>query len=418
MTSESTGKPDLLFLTQRLPYPPNKGEKIRQYQILRHLAASFTIDLGCLIDDPADIQYIDAVKELCREVYTPVIDRRLASLTCLSGLLTGEPLSVTFFHHAGLQRWVRETVCRVRPKVIFVISSNMAPYALALARTGVRVVDLVDVDSEKWRAYADTACWPLRVIYRREWRKVSALERQIVRECDHALFASDAEAAVMSRQTPDYARWIIGLSNGVDYMFFDPAACYGSPFEGDQPTFVFTGTMDYPPNIDAVRWFAYDILPLIRKTLPEARFCVVGNHPAPAVLHLREIEGVTVTGWVADVRPYLAHAVVAVAPMRIARGIQNKVLEAMAMGRPVVVTEGALEGIEAEPNVHLLRADDPHAFAAACLRLAGPEGAVFGTAARERVIARYNWSVRLKPLVALLSDRGANRRDLPEAPSL
>ena len=418
MTIQSEVKPNLLFLTQRLPYPPNKGEKIRQYQILRHLASSFTIDLGCLIDDPADIQYIGAVKELCREIYTPVIDRRLASLTCLTGLLTGEPLSVTFFRHAGLQRWVRDTVCRVRPKVIFIISSNMAPYALALARKEVRVVDLVDVDSEKWRAYADTACWPMRAIYRREWRKVSALERQIVRECDHALFASDAEAAVMSHQTPDYARWIVGLSNGVDYNFFDPAHHYGTPFEGDQPTFVFTGTMDYPPNIDAVRWFAHDILPLIRKTLPEARFCIVGNRPTAAVMQLREIEGVRVTGWVADVRPYLAHAVVAVAPMRIARGIQNKVLEAMAMGRPVVVTEGALEGIEAEPNVHLLRADDPHDFAAACLRLAGPEGAVVGTAARECVVARYNWSVRLKPLIPLLSDRSASYRDPVEGPSL
>lgn len=409
MTSGSEDKPKLLFLTQRLPYPPNKGEKIRQYQILRHLAQFYTIYLGCLIDDPADRGHIGTIKALCSDVHTPSINRRLARLTCLTGWLTDEPLSVTFFRNASLQRWVNEIVSRVRPQVIFVISSNMAPYVLPLSHTGVCVVDLVDVDSEKWRAYANATVWPMRAVYRREWRKVAALERQIVQECDRALFVSDAEASVMAGQIPEHAARIVGVSNGVDYEYFDPGLSYGSPFDGDAPTFVFTGTMDYPPNIDAVRWFAQEVLPVIRDAIPAARFCVVGNHPAPAVLELRDIDGVMVTGWVADVRPYLAHATIAVAPMRIARGIQNKVLEAMAMACPIVVTDAALEGIEAEAGVHLLVANDPQAFAAACVRLVGPDGAALGRAARLRVIARYDWAVRLQPLIGLL-DRARSLR--------
>ncbi len=417
MTEAAHTKPNLLFLTQRLPFPPIKGEKIRQYQILRHLAESYTVDLGCLIDDPADIEHIPAVKALCRDVHTPSIDRRLARLTCLTGLLTGEALSVTFFRDASLKRWVNQVVARAKPEVIFVISSNMAPYVLDLPHPGIRIVDLVDVDSEKWLAYAETASWPMRLVYHREWRKVAELEQRIVLECDDALFVSDAEAAVMAARLPAHADRIIGISNGVDYRFFDPASSFPSPFNSGGQTFVFTGTMDYPPNVDAVQWFAREILPHVRASIPDAQFCIVGNHPAPAVRALASIPGVTVTGWVADVRPYLAHATAAVAPMRIARGIQNKVLEAMSMGRPVVVTAEALEGIEAEPGRHLLCADDPGTFAAACVRLAGPEGAALGTAARRLVIERYDWSVRLRRLDGLLAHHAMPHQSAPAAVS-
>jgi sugar transferase (PEP-CTERM/EpsH1 system associated) len=420
VTDLAETKPSLLFLTQRLPYPPIKGEKIRQYQILRHLAARFTIDLGCLIDDPADRPFVSAVQALCRSVHAPAIDRRCARIRCLSGLLTNEALSVTFFRHRGLRRWVEDIVTRTRPAVIVVISSNMAPYIIDLPHTGTRIVDLVDVDSEKWRAYAATARWPMSAVYRREWRKVSELEERIARECDHACFVSDAEAAILAARMPEHADRIVGISNGVDDAFFDPGIPQPSPYDAGGPVFVFTGTMDYPPNVDAVRWFADDILPRIRATIPTARFYIVGNHPTPSVRALSDITGVVVTGWVADVRPYLAHATVAVAPMRIARGIQNKVLEAMAMARPVVVTAGALEGIDAEPGRHVLLADDAGDFAAACVKLAGPDGAMIGSAARTLVVEAYDWAARLARLDALLSppiDRSGPTRAAPVGPN-
>ncbi len=396
--------PDLLFLTQRLPYPPIKGEKIRPLQILKYLTQWCDIYLGCLIDDPADAQHIDTIRALCRDVYVAPLNRRTAKLTCLSGLLTGESLSVTFFRNRGLTNWVKDVVANVRPDVIFVNSGNMAPYVLDLPKQQTRICDLADVDSEKWRAYAETATGPMRLVYRRERNKVAALERRIAYEFDASSFVSDAEAALFKHLVPERAASIRGVSSGVDHRYFDPSLATAPLFDSTLPTYVFTGTMDYPPNVDAVVWFATEILPVIRRTVPAAQFYIVGNSHSAEVQRLATIEGVFVTGRVADVRPYVAHATAGVAPMRIARGIQNKVLEAMSLARPVVLTSGALEGIEAEPGVDVLLADTIEDFAAACCRLAlNNDGAAIGNAARTRIVRDYDWSARLHRFDDLLS---------------
>jgi sugar transferase (PEP-CTERM/EpsH1 system associated) len=389
--------PDLLFLSQRLPYPPIRGDKIRVFQDLKYLARHYDVHLGCLVDDPADWQYVDTVGAMCRDIHAAPINPRLARLTCLRGLLTGEPLSVTFFRDRGLAAWVRDVLQRVRPAVTFVYSSNMAPYVLDLPRTTTRVVELADVDSEKWRALAATRRGPMHFVYQREWRKVAALERRIAHESDLSVFASDAEAAFFARQVPQCSARIRGVSNGVDHGYFDPALSFPPAFDTEVPTYVFTGTMDYPPNVDAVVWFASGILPLIRRAVPAARFFVVGSNPTAEVRGLAAIEGVVVTGRVPDVRPYVAHATAAVAPLRIARGIQNKVLEAMAMAKPVVLTSGALEGIEAEPSREVILADTEVDFAAACSRLAmSGDTAGVGLAARARILRDYDWDARLR----------------------
>jgi sugar transferase (PEP-CTERM/EpsH1 system associated) len=390
-------RPPLLFLTQRLPYPPIKGEKIRQFQILQYVRQWYDVHLGCLIDDPADWEHVETVRALCRDMYVGRIRRRLAHVACLRGLLTGEPLSVVFFRHGGLQRWVRQILREVRPVATIVISSNMAPYMLEEAPSGLRLVDLVDVDSEKWRAYAEAARGPGRWIYGREWRKIGALEHRIAAECNVASFVSEAEAALFADMVPRCAERIRAVSNGVDFRYFDPASGFGPMYDVSVPTFVFTGTMDYPPNIDAVTWFAHEALPIIRQRHPGAQFQIVGTNPAASVQALAALPGVHVTGRVPDVRPYLAHATAAVAPMRIARGIQNKVLEAMAMARPVIVTAGGLEGIEAEPGRDLVLAEDAPAIAEACCRMIEhpQEAATLGAAARRLVVERYDWPARL-----------------------
>ena len=389
--------PDLLFLAQRLPYPPTKGEKIRAFHALKYLAQWYTIHLGCLIDDPEDMAYVDRLRPMCRDIHVARVDRRIGRVTCLRGLLTGEALSVTYFRDRGLADWVRGVVDTIRPVVTFVYSSNMAPYVLDLPVTGTRVVDLVDVDSEKWRAFAETTTGPMRLIYRREWRKIAALERRIARECDLSAFVSDAEAGVFAAHNPDSAARIRGVSNGVDHRYFDPALDHPAVYDTTRPNYVFTGTMDYPPNADAVIWFATAILPLIRRTLPDACFHVVGSSPGSDVLKLSRLDGVFVTGRVADVRPYIAHATASVAPMRIARGIQNKVLEAMAMARPVVLTPAALEGIEADPVTETIVAGSEAAFAAGCCRMATTtDGDSIGAAARDRIIRDYDWDATLR----------------------
>ncbi len=173
---------DLLFLSQRLPYPPAKGEKIRAYHELAYLTRHYDVHLGCLTDDPADIGHAAALKPLCRDIHVAPLDPRLARITCLSGLLTHEGLSVTYFRDRSLAAWVRRVMDVVRPAVTFVYSSNMAPYVLDLPRTGRLIADLVDVDSAKWQAMADADRGPMRLVYRREWRRIEALEERIVRD--------------------------------------------------------------------------------------------------------------------------------------------------------------------------------------------------------------------------------------------
>jgi sugar transferase (PEP-CTERM/EpsH1 system associated) len=398
-------KPDLLFLVQRIPYPPNKGEKIRHYQILKHLAARYTIYLGCLIDDPSDWDHVEKVQSFCAGTHFARLDRRKDALSHLGALASGGALSVALYRDSGLARWTSQILDAIRPSVVFVGSSNMAPYVLDSAtRDDRRIFDLVDVDSEKWRAYAEQASGPMRWLYRREARKVLALERRIADGADYCIFVSEAEAAMFRKLAPGHAERIIGVSNGVDAAYFDPAGDFSAPFDTAQPNFVFTGTMDYVPNVDAVCWFANDILPIIRQSLADAQFWIVGASPAPAVQALAAIPGVHVTGRVPDVRPYLAHATVAVAPMRIARGIQNKVLEAMAMARPVIVTSDALEGIDATPGLELALADDAATLARAACRIAASpaEARALGLGARRRVVTQFSWEGQLRGLDRLL----------------
>jgi sugar transferase (PEP-CTERM/EpsH1 system associated) len=389
--------PDLLFLAHRLPFPPTKGEKIRAFHELKYLSQWYDIHLGCLIDDPDDMQYIDTIRAMCRDVHVAGINRRIGRITCLRGLLTGEALSVSYFRARRLSDWVRNVVETIQPAVTFVYSSNMASYVLDLPRTGTLVVDLVDVDSEKWRAFSTTAKRPMRFVYRREWQKIAQLEQRIAGECDLSVLVSNAEAGLFVSQNPDCAARIRAVSNGVDHRYFDPALDHPLVYDTRRPNYVFTGTMDYPPNADAVIWFATEILPVIRRLLPAARFHVVGSNPSPEVLLLDRIDGVFVTGRVPDVRPFIAHATASVAPMRIARGIQNKVLEAMAMGRPVVLTSGALEGIEADPVTETILADTVESFANACCRMSATnDGAAIGAAARARILRDYDWDSTLR----------------------
>ncbi|GAC1347144.1 MAG: TIGR03087 family PEP-CTERM/XrtA system glycosyltransferase [Acetobacteraceae bacterium] len=395
--------PSLLFLTQRIPYPPVKGEKIRAWHILQHLCRSHDVHLGCLIDDPHDWEYVPVLRNLCADAHFAPLQRRLAKLTCLGGLLTGEPLSATFYRNRGLDAWVRRVIAEVRPEVVFVLSSNMAPYILdRRGQERVRIVDLVDVDSAKWRAYAETGRGPMRFVHAREARVMEALEARVGRECDWSTLVSEEEAQLFTRLVPDCAAKVRAISNGVDSGYFDPAQSFTPPYPPGPPLYVFTGAMDYPPNVDAAVWFAETVLPLIRATSPGVRFAIVGSNPAPAVQALAGSPGIFVTGRVPDVRPYVAQASAAVAPMRIARGIQNKVLEAMAMARPVVTTPDGLEGIGAVAGSEVLVAADAAGFAACCLQAAGPAAAAIGRAARARVLADYVWAERLRGFDALL----------------
>jgi len=401
-----TPKRDLLFLTQRIPYPPIKGEKIRPLQILKHFGKTHNVHLGCLIDDPRDWEHVETVRGLCADAYFGGLDRRRDNISHLKAMLTGQALSVSLYNHQGLADWTTHVLDRVRPDVIFICSSNMAHYVLDHPYKGrKRICDLADVDSEKWRAYAAKASFPMKWVYGREARMVFDLEKRIARETDYSTFVSEPEAKLFRELVPDRAEAILGVPSGVEHAYFDPRQDFAPLYDAALPTYVFTGTMDYIPNVDAVTWFAKEILPLIRAVLPTGQFYIVGSSPSPAVQALAAIDGVHVTGRVADVRPYLAHAVAGVAPMRIARGIQNKVMEAMSMARPAIVTSDALEGIDATPGTDVILANDAAAFAEAAIRLAQnpDEAKSIGATARRLVVENFSWEGRLAGFDKLLA---------------
>ena len=417
VSSQGGSKPPLLFLTQRIPYPPTKGEKIRAFHLLRYLAERFELHVGCLVDNPDDWQYVDKVRDVARTAHFARLPR-LRRYTCLRGLMTGDPLSFRYFWDTGLARWVDATLRDVQPLVTFVCSTNMSPYALdSSSRSPTLIVDYVDVDSEKWRAYAERKRQPMRWIYRREAEKVFREEKRIAVAADVAAFVTDAEAALFANLVPSAAAKTSGISNGVDSEYFSPDASFEPLRDIGVPTYVFTGTMDYWPNVDAVTWFAKDILPRIRLACRDARFLIVGAQPSGEVQSLATCPGVVVTGRVDDVRPYLAAATAAVAPLRVARGIQNKVLEAMAMAKPVIATPEAIEGIELVPGTEAIVVSGAASIAAAAIEAArGEISPDIGMRARHRVVSQYNWRARLAGFDSHLAT-AANQTVPREAPT-
>jgi sugar transferase (PEP-CTERM/EpsH1 system associated) len=396
--------PDLLFLCHRIPYPPNKGDKIRSWHMLKHLAARYAVHLGCFIDDPEDRRWIDELKRVCADVHCAEIEPKAQRLRSLGALWKGRALTLDYFHDAGLARWVDAIVAAKRPTHAFAFSSPMAAYvpngASPLQR---RVVDMVDVDSDKWRQYAERKPWPLSLIYGREARRLLDFEREIARRFDASLFVSPQEAALFRQLAPESAERIGHVNNGVDHAYFSPERDYPNPFPNDRKAVVFTGAMDYWPNVDAVQWFAREVLPALTARGLNIGFWIVGSKPTPDVRKLEQPGLVTVTGRVEDIRPYVAHAAVIVAPLRIARGVQNKVLEGMAMAKPVVATPEALEGIEAQAGQEVAVANEPRGFAmAVTAALSGRGAAAMGVRARARVVADYGWAPNLARLDAAL----------------
>jgi sugar transferase (PEP-CTERM/EpsH1 system associated) len=407
---------DLLYLVHRIPYPPNKGDKIRSFHLLKHLSKQHRVHVGAFVDDKADWAYAEVVKKLAGgEVCLLPLHSKWATLKSATGLLTGEPLTLPYYRNRRLQSWVDALLARGNIRRALVYSSSMAQYLMPphfISGGDLnRVIDFVDIDSDKWRQYAEKKSWATSWVYRREAAQLLSYEHQVTQAFDAATFVSDAEAALFKRLVPEGAHKVFGFSNGVDTEYFSPAHGLANPYLPEERAIVFTGAMDYWANVDAVTWFASEVFRAVRDKMPNARFYIVGARPTPDVQSLGTIPGVVVTGSVPDVRPYLAHAALAVAPLRIARGIQNKVLEAMAMARPTIVSPEALEGIDAEPGQELLLARNGEDFRHQCLALLQGEpatvGEMIGERARVRVMADYSWDHHLAGLDRALDHRAA-----------
>ncbi len=386
---------NLLFLVHRMPYPPNKGDKVRSFHLLQHLAQRHRVFVGTFIDDPDDEVHIPKLRSLCVGLHVARLHPLRARLISLSGLFTGEALTLPYYRDRGLARWVDETLAAEKIDAAVVFSSVMAQYAQG--RLGLPMwVDFVDVDSAKWEAYAPQHRWPMSWLYRREGRRLLGYERAVAAAARRSYFATDKEAALFIQRAPECAHNVVAMNNGVDGVYFSPDAQRPSPYAAGEMPIVFTGAMDYWPNIDAVTWFAREVLPRLRQVRPSLRFHIVGRSPTTAVRALAG-EGVVVSGTVPDVRPYLQHAAVVVAPLRLARGIQNKILEAMAMGRPVVAAKGCVEAIMAEPGTEIVAASNAQDYvdAIAVLLGAAEHAANIGLAGRQRVLQTYTWDAHM-----------------------
>jgi polysaccharide biosynthesis protein PslH len=400
---------DILFLAHRIPYPPNRGDKIRSWNMLKHLAGLARVHLVCFADDDADAANLDSLRaELGDRLGRTYVEVRSANkfATAAQALRAERPISLAMFDSAEMRGFVKALLKRGEIGAILAFSGQMAQFVPNTARQRF-VMDFVDMDSAKFADYAGDGAGAMRWVHAREADRLLSFERATAARADVSLFVSDAEADLFRSKAKLPNADIRVVQNGIDLDFYDPQAAFlplATGERGEGPLIVFTGQMDYRPNVEAVVAFADEAMPLIRKARSDARFVIVGRNPTAPVNRLGEREDVTVTGAVDDVRSWLAAADVVVAPLRIARGIQNKVLEAMAMARPVVASSAAFTGIDAIPDRDLIVADTEADQAEAVLALLNDRhrAANIGTAARRQMETCYRWEAKLAPLAGLL----------------
>jgi len=394
---------NILFLCHRIPFPPNKGEKIRAYHMVTHLAKKHTVHLGAFVDDPADMRHAETLRRIIGGECLLVPLGVAARIKMARAFARGAPLSVSYFASARLERWVDKILQEHDIERVVVFSTAMAPYLLARRDFDPErvIFDMVDVDSDKWRQYAGATGGLRAWIYRRELRTLLALERKAAFAFGATLLVSRHETETFARLAPESTERLYSVVNGVDLKFFAPDGAYPNPFSANETPIVMTGTMDYRPNTEGAIWFARSVLPLIRAERPEARFYVVGARPSGSVRSLAAPD-VVITGKVDDVRPYLAHAGAVVAPLKLARGLQNKVLEGMAMAKPVISTSAAVQALHVSSGKELWIADEPAAFARSVIdALAAP--AQLAAKARHYVEHNHDWNRNLVALDRLLT---------------
>jgi len=405
---------ELLFLAHRIPFPPDRGDKIRSHHILKALARLAPIHVGCFADDPADRASEGDLASLATSHL--LIDRgKSLARAGLEALARGAPLSVTAFHDARMARWVAE-ILRTRPiGAIYLFSGQVAQYVPANFRGRV-IADLVDVDSAKFEAYGAQGHGFRAWMERREARLLAAEEARIARRAHATLLVSDAEAALFRKRLADPSCTVEALGNGIDSDLYDPAKVIPDPRMAAMPgpRLIFTGQMDYAPNVAAVERAIARIMPSVRAAFPNASLHVVGRNPPPSLAAHDGRDGIRIWGRVDDVRPFLAAADMALVPLEIARGVQNKVLEAMSMALPVVLSTGAATGIAAAHGREFLTGDSDAALSKAiCALAADPARAhSLGQAARSWIEAHAGWVAALESLPRLT---GFDRPDFSDA---
>lgn len=394
----------ILYLAHRIPYPPNKGDKLRAFNEIKFFAKHHTIDLFTLYDDPDDAKYINSLKEYCENVEAEFIHPSLKKIMSLLTLLSSEKSCTEYyFYSRKLHKILRQYVNKKNYDLAFLYCSSMYQYIDSKWNIPL-AIDFVDVDSDKWIQYSKYASFPKNKIFETEGKKISILENRILKKADTSFIVTQKEADFLLRLNND--RKVYAVPNGIDFEFFNPDKVPDNPGLANQDYIVFTGAMDYFPNEDGVRYFYQNIFPAIKKEFPKIMFYIVGRNPGENVKQLSSDINVIVTGSVDDIRPYLKHAKLAVVPLRMARGIQNKILEAAAMRIPVVASPNAHEGLELVPGEEIIVKNDPAQFAESVIRLlksADEQNKLAGNALK-KLQEKYNWMKNLAIMERIITD--------------
>jgi sugar transferase (PEP-CTERM/EpsH1 system associated) len=390
---------NILFICHRFPFPPNRGGKIRPFQMIRHLAQNHSVTVASLAHSHKELVQGAGLKAHCREILAEVLPNSSRWYSAVVSLFSQTPSSLAYFSSRRLQSRIDATWSTQRFEAVIVHCAFMAAYALGL-QGAFRLMDFGDLDSGKWYDYSRARSFPLSLGYGIEARKLRRFEIKAADEFNACSVTTEGEKEEF--QTLGTSKSCSVIPNGVDADYFHPR----SAVPPSEPVIVFLGHMDYYPNVDGICYFASEILPLIHKRNPGVKLRIVGSNPAARVRRLTELTGVEVTGFVPDVRPLVCDAMLAIAPLRLARGTQNKVLECMAMGIPVVSTAAAAKGIQAEPDRHLLIADGPEAFASQVLRLIEDDGLrkQLSQAGIQQVHEHHHWPNSMKILDRILEE--------------
>jgi sugar transferase (PEP-CTERM/EpsH1 system associated) len=386
----------IYYVCQRVPYPPNRGDKIATYNQIKHLARRHEVHVFCVAQDRDDGANASGLAGIAKSVTAIPVSTARARLRALKALVTDGPLSTAYLDEPALHAAVAKAVAAAPPDLILVYSSNVAQFVERFVDVP-RIMYFSDLDSQKWAQYASHGRAPMRWLYALEARRLLAFEARIAHSFSHSVVSTPTELKDFERLIPGAP--VSAVRNGVDLDFFRSAGRAKSP-----GTMIFTGVMNYFPNVDAVTWFADAVLPRVRDAVPGARFVICGSDPAPRVRDLAARPGIVVTGAVEDTRPYLDEAELFVAPLRLARGIQNKLLEALAMGLPSVASSLCWSATGIPDGEGVIAADDAAEFAARIIDLLrrADHRADMARLARGAVEERYGWELQLRELDRLI----------------
>ncbi|HPF39426.1 MAG TPA: TIGR03087 family PEP-CTERM/XrtA system glycosyltransferase [Phycisphaerae bacterium] len=378
----------ILYLTNRAPYPPDKGDRIRTFHQIDRLALHSDIFCATFTESPSDSARVNKLRRWCRDVLAIPWQKNAARIRAATSWIRGGTLTHGAYWNPVMARQLCRWAERQSFDVVVCFSSIMAPYA-ALIPAKRRILDLCDVDSEKWNDYARSSRFPFSRIFASEGRRLATYEREALTRFDETIVITQRERRLLDafEQNPR----IHVVSNGVRRFENPTDAARCGPVVG------FLGTMDYRPNVDAVRWFADHAWPLVQAKHNDAQFTIIGRSPTREVRRLGRRPGINVTGGVRDMRTHLERCRIVVTPLRVARGLPNKMIEAMAAGRPVVTTSAGADCLSAVPDTHLLVGDSPEAFAASVTQLLRDDGMCRRIAdhAYRWVGAHHDWDTEL-----------------------